>query len=175
MRKTEPLQIQCFVDSSHANDVDKRSLFGFIIYLNGNVVHFQSKKNTLCSLSSTEAEYTAFCYSLIVVEWIRNFLDELGLQLQTVILYDDNQSAVRMINEKNSMHKNKHIDIRLQAVKAVVLTGDVTTHYVQSSENVADILTKPLGLNLFCSLRQRMFNSADGVPRTKEGVKQYTV
>jgi hypothetical protein len=46
------------VDAAHGNDpVDKTSYTGFVFTLGGNVISWESHKQSSISLSSTEAEY----------------------------------------------------------------------------------------------------------------------
>ena len=52
--------LQCYVDASHVADVDtRRSTTGYIFFISGGLVSWQSRMQTTVALSSMEAEYTA--------------------------------------------------------------------------------------------------------------------
>lgn len=50
---------RCFVDADWGNDVDRKSVSGYLIRFLGNPVVWATKKQHCISLSSTEAEYIA--------------------------------------------------------------------------------------------------------------------
>lgn len=53
-------QINAFSDSDWAADLNtRRSVTGYVVYLGNNPISWQSKKQTLVSRSSIEAEYKA--------------------------------------------------------------------------------------------------------------------
>ena len=54
------LQIDAYSDSGYAGDKgDKKSTSGYCTYVGGNLVTWRSKKQTIVSRSSAEAEYRA--------------------------------------------------------------------------------------------------------------------
>ena len=53
----------------------------------------------------------------------------------------------------------KHIDLRRHFVHDAVKDGILTLHAVSSSDNIADLLTKPLAEPVFLLLRKRMMGS----------------
>ena len=56
--------------------------------------------------------------------------------------------------------RTKHIERRHLKIRELVEEMAVSAEYVPSSENVADILTKPLGRRQFEKLRQKLLNFA---------------
>ena len=55
---TKPWEIVCFRDNGDAGDpVSKQSISGFILYVLGVLVSWQSKSQKSVSLSSSEVEY----------------------------------------------------------------------------------------------------------------------
>jgi hypothetical protein len=63
-------------------------------------------------------------------------------------LYADNKSAIAISENPRFHQRVKHIDIRYHFLRDLVEKGEVKIHYVPSEENLADILTKPLGTTL---------------------------
>ena len=72
------------------------------------------------------------------------FADINGCEKQSVKLFGDNQGAIALA--KNPVHhqRSKHIDIRYHFIRFDVEEGIVILEYVPSSENYADLFTKPL-------------------------------
>ena len=80
------------------------------------------------------------------IKWMYSGMDEVGFpQPRPAVLYNDNNGAVSLT--KNTKHNSrvKHIDIRHHFVRECVENGDIVVRYIPSSENLADIFTKPLG------------------------------
>jgi len=73
------------------------------------------------------------------------FFDEIGLPVKGPIHINANNNGAisNSLNNKNHRH-TKHIDVRHYFIKDCVAHGQVAFHYVPSSENLADILTKSL-------------------------------
>ena len=62
MRGVLPMvtDFNCYVDASHASDIDtRRSITGYIFFISGGPVSWQSRMQTSVALSSMEAEYMA--------------------------------------------------------------------------------------------------------------------
>ncbi|KAK9744893.1 hypothetical protein QE152_g7337 [Popillia japonica] len=59
-----------------------------------------SQKQDVVALSTTEAEYIALANEVKDAIWIRRFLNELGIPMDYVSIYVDNQSGIRrFLNE----------------------------------------------------------------------------
>ena len=78
-----------YVDASHASDVDtRRSKTGYIFFISGGPVSWQSRMQTSVALSSMEADHMADlqleCYNLTFTEQLCLFV--CSLTFQEVIL-----------------------------------------------------------------------------------------
>ena len=124
--------------------------------VNGNVIHYKSKLEPIVSMSSTESEFIALALSLKEVEWVMNMCDEMGIGCKKSIIWCDNQGALKIVQNRHSIGRTKHVDLKLQKMKEAVLTGKVLTEYVKSEHNVADIFTKALGRISFSRLRDKL-------------------
>ncbi|CAN0372224.1 unnamed protein product, partial [Ascophyllum nodosum] len=56
----------------------------------------------------------------------------------------DNQGAIKMVNNKHSSRRTRHIDVKHHIVRDAVEDGLVRIIYVGSEEKHADILTNAL-------------------------------
>ncbi|KAG6498897.1 hypothetical protein ZIOFF_038648 [Zingiber officinale] len=84
-------------------------------------------------------------------------IDDLRLQQEaTTKIYVDNKSAIALA--KNLVHheRSKHIDTRFHFIREYVKSKEIELLYVKSSDQVADILTKPLKVEAFQYLRNSL-------------------
>ena len=84
------------------------------------------------------------------IMWLRQFLSELGFPSSTLtIIYEDNKSAVNIIQNGNDKVRTKHMDIRYHYIRTPVQFRHISVTYLPSSQMTAGILTKPLDSKLF--------------------------
>jgi len=77
--------------------------------------------------------------------WIRQFLKELGIQQNyPTDIFVDNISAIKLAQNPEFHQRSKHIDVRLHFTRSLIEDQQIQVSYVPSSEQLADILTKPL-------------------------------
>lgn len=138
--------LQGFVDADWASDsLDRKSYTGFCFVMSGSAVSWQSRKQRVTALSSTEAEYVALSEACREAVYLRELLCELTGSLLTIRLYCDNQSALRMASNHQCHNRTKHIDVKHHFVRETVKSGKVEITYLSTNEMPADLLTKGLG------------------------------
>jgi hypothetical protein len=76
-------------------------------------------------------------------------------QRRTVV-HCDNQSCIKLTENPVFHDKSKHIDIKHQYIRDLVQRKTVKLQYIGTSEQVADILTKPLTSKQFVQLRGKL-------------------
>ena len=145
-----------WVDAAYAVYEDMRSQTGGAISFGLGVVHCKSSRQKLNTKSSTESEVVGVSDYLPYNIWMTLFLKEQGMILYKNVLYQDNQSAMKMLkNGRESCTGNsRHIDIRYFFVKDRVDKGEVEVIYCPTEEMLADYFTKPLQGALFEKLRR---------------------
>ena len=78
---------------------------------------------------------------------------------ETIDLFEDNQGAIAIIAENPiSGGGTKHIDVRYHFIRELVERKVLKIQYTESSNQHADILTKPLGLEAFARHRSFLMN-----------------
>ena len=89
--------------------------------------------------------------------WLRKLFSELFEHVldTTMILYD-NQSGIRLSENPMFHNRSKHIDIRYHFIWDMVQRGAVRLDHIGTDEQVADILTKPLGKVKFLTFRESL-------------------
>lgn len=149
--------IETFVDADFANNVnDRKSVSGFVIKVFNNTVFWKSKKQTVVSLSTAEAEYIAMSAALTESIFISQLLEEiLDIPVYPITVYEDNQSCLKMASTLETK-RSKHIDVRHHFIKDLVSKGRVNLCYIPTNEQIADLFTKSLCFNKFQYFRDKI-------------------
>jgi hypothetical protein len=152
--------IEAYSDADWAGDTtDRKSTTGFVITINGNVVSWLSKKQSTVALSTAEAEYMAISATAQEVKWITQLLHELKLPLKSPVkLLCDNRAAIAISNNDVNHGRTKHIDIRHHYIRELTKNNEVEISWIDTNNQLADILTKSLGKRQFDSLRIKLMN-----------------
>lgn len=139
-----------YTDADWGGDkIDRKSTTGYVIKLYGCTVSWCSSKQQCTALSSTESEYVAISKGIAEGCWITNLMRELGLQFRNFKLYVDNQSAIHIAKNPEQHKRLKHIDLKYHFIRDKVNEGIVSLEYIGTSEQIADLFTKPLPRILF--------------------------
>ena len=114
--------------------------------LAGGPVSWSSKLQPVVALSTTEAEYMSLTRGAQQALWMFSFMREVGLEQEfPAILYGDNSAAIALTKNTKGHARAKHIDVRYHYIRERVAANELQVIQVPSAENLADILTKPLG------------------------------
>ena len=98
-------------------------------------------------MSSTEAEYVALCDACKEAVWLIRLINEImGWSLNHVITHVDNKSAIALAKNSMVKQRSKHIDLRYHWIREKVKEGLFTLVHISTHDNLADLLTKILGL-----------------------------
>ena len=145
-----------YSDASYApGSTDRKSISGFTFMMNGGPISWQSKKQKIVATSSMEAEYIGLSLASKEAIWLRKFLSDLGLSLDPVVIYEDNQASIKTAKDIVHNDRSKHIDVRYHFIRQHVAQGTLLLKYLESPKMIADIFTKALGSVLharFCNL-----------------------
>ncbi|GJT95759.1 ribonuclease H-like domain-containing protein [Tanacetum coccineum] len=163
-KRNSVFDINAFSNSDWAKcPVTRRSVSGYCVFVNECLVSWKSKKQSTLSRSSAEAEYRSMASVTCEIMWILKIIKDLNVDnLIPANLYCNNKSAIQ-IAANPVMHKiTKHFDLDVYLVREKVSSGLIKTMKVDSRENVADILTKALGLYQHSYLVKK-FGSMDKV------------
>jgi hypothetical protein len=147
--------ITAYCDADWGGDlIDRRSTTGYCIFINGNLISWNTKKQTTVALSSCEAEYMAINEVAKEVCWLRMLLTEMNVTVSTpTTIYVDNQSAIKISNNDADHDRTKHIDIRHYYIRDLIHNNIVKLQWLPTEDQLADIFTKPLGPLIFNRLR----------------------
>lgn len=127
----------------HAGDIDMRkSTYGALFFLGGSLISWQSAKQQVVAVSSCEAEYVAAATSATQAIWLARLLGDLkGEKADTFKLKID-MSALALSKNPVFHEQSKHIDVRYRFIRDCVENGSISTDFVGTKDQLADILTK---------------------------------
>lgn len=134
--------IESFCDASWASDPDRKSCTGYVIRVFGNLIDYKTRKQSIVALSTAEAEYIALADCIRNTMWIRNLLIEMNVSVKNALVRGDNQASLQIAESKGNYNRTKHIDIKYQYVRDLVTKKLIRLHFVESKDNLADMLTK---------------------------------
>ncbi|KGQ02249.1 Retrovirus-related Pol polyprotein from transposon TNT 1-94 [Beauveria bassiana D1-5] len=167
------LQLRGFVDSDFAGCEDsRRSTTGWVFTLAGGPVSWSSQRQKTVATSTMDAEYNAAAEAAKEAVWIRNFINDLripGVHIDTVPLYIDNNSALKLTRNPEFHNRSKHIDVKHHFVREKVEEGVINTQRVNTRDNLADIFTKSLPKPTHEDVMERLNLSSGGVPKKLDG------
>ncbi|XP_071695376.1 uncharacterized protein [Rutidosis leptorrhynchoides] len=147
IKKFSDLTFSGFVDSDYAkSNILRKSVTGFCIYFGGNLVSWKSKKQSTVSRSSTEAEYRALASISCEIIWILKVLKDLEVKVDLPVrILCDSKSALQIAKNPVFHERTKNFEVDLHFIREKIISENLETHLISSSENVSDIFTK--GLN----------------------------
>ena len=147
-----------YVDASHGDCPDtRRSTTGYVSMLGGAAVSWASKRQQTVALSSTEAEYMCACSGAQEITHIRGLMSELGFApKKPTTLFEDNQSAMHLVDHGGNHSRSKHIDIRYHFVREKANAGVLHLKWIPTDKQVADTLTKAISREAFVRHRNSM-------------------
>ena len=136
--------LKALSDSDFASDKGTRiSVFGYIIYLCGITIAWSSKGMKRVVLSTTEAEYMTLSEVVKELKFIVQLLQTMNIDVELPItVYVDNVGAIWLSNNRTTIDRTKHIDIRTSFVEEYQVDGKLIIKFVKSEDNKADIFTK---------------------------------
>ena len=163
--------LECFVDADFAGgwkDGDKDSAesvlsrTGFVIMFAGCPITWSSKLQTEIALSTTESEYIALSTSMREVIPFLNLMEEIsglfGIKREKptfkCTVWEDNESCIKVAKSPKFTPRTKHIAIKYHHFRSYVENGTVLIKSIDTKDQLADILTKPLPEKAFCFLRK---------------------
>ena len=147
----------CYYDSSNRGDYsDSKSQYGHVVMLFGGPIIWSSKKHTHVGLSSSHNEYMALMHASVDVIWLRQLLTELqfdDMVAQPTVMLGDNDQATRLSREDIVTPGNRYIRTHFHFAKECVESNQICPRRVSTTDNISDIMTKPLSKQYIQRLR----------------------
>eukprot|EP00924_Labyrinthula_sp_SR-Ha-C_P014512 snap_masked-scaffold_34-processed-gene-0.30-mRNA-1 protein AED:0.14 eAED:0.14 QI:0/-1/0/1/-1/1/1/0/176 len=133
--------VKMLVDTSLASNEVRKSVTGFLIFVNNTLVAYKSKKQRIITISSTKAEYIEFSLALKELKFVLLILEEMNMEY-IVEVFMDSQSAISIVKNKEVNGQTKHLDIHYKFVGQIIERLKVNLKYVGREDNWSDMLTR---------------------------------
>ena len=148
----------CFSDASHAplRTTKRRGISGGVLAVDGFVVKTLCRHQQLVSLSSMQSELFALqsvaqemtSLGKFLARVYRSFNEEETQELPGV-LFSDSESSLKLLRNMDTPKRSRHLEIRVEWLKARVADGQLILAFRKGVENPSDLLTKCLGSAAF--------------------------
>jgi hypothetical protein len=91
--------------------------------------------------------------------WICNFINNLhipGVYINTVPLYINNNSALKLTRNPEFYSRSKYINVKHHFIREKVEEGVINTQRINTADNLANIFTKALARPIYKDLVHRL-------------------
>ncbi|KAG7543242.1 Reverse transcriptase RNA-dependent DNA polymerase [Arabidopsis thaliana x Arabidopsis arenosa] len=150
---TSDLCLKAYIDAYWNSCQDsRRSTSGYCMFLGDSLISWKSRKQDVCSASSTESEYRVMAMGSKEIAWLVKLLNEFQVpQSKHVPLFCDSTAAIHIANNSVFHERTKHVKNDCHITRDRIDQGLLKTLHVQTTNQLADVLTKPLYSALFKS------------------------
>jgi hypothetical protein len=140
------LQPCVYSDASHADCIDTaRSTHRYVVTMAGRPVSWSSHCQSVVTLSTTESEYIAAVHAAQTAMWMEKFMNDVYLPIsKPVIIHMDSSGGESLAKRSANYTKVRHLHVRYHWLRNTVRCKEIDISHIPSSENPADIFTKPL-------------------------------
>ena len=125
--------------------------------MNGAAISWSSKRQTVVSMSSAEAELIAVSEAAREATHLKILMEELGFPQGAIRIYEDNQPCIQIAENPVTSSRSKHIDIRHFFVREKIQDKTVELKGIGTEDMIADCLTKSLDKARVERHREAMF------------------
>ena len=137
-----------YTDASYADCPDtSKSTVAYVFFYGGAILSWYSKLHTFVTTCTNHSEYAALAAGTKEAQWMVYLFSELESKIQhtPVPLFVDNSGVVSMVFNPVEHQSNKHIRISCHYARELADEKVIAPQRVATEDNLADLLTKPLG------------------------------
>jgi hypothetical protein len=157
-------RVETYIDASFTMHEDGKSQSGCMTFPGNTLVHEGCRKQKLITRNSTEVELVALADYVLEGELIEDFLMDLGHLMSNDLVthvhhvYQDNTSTITIVKTGGGK-ASKYMRVRQEYIKEHLDTGELEISYVKTADMLANILTKPLGGELFHNIVKKVLGT----------------
>ena len=144
-----PLKLLQYVDAQYGNKRTGHSDEGQVIMLNGNLISWSTKRQTVVAANTYHAEVIAFSNGTRQLQKIKNYICGLGFVLPATPVFEDNQAVIRYGRDIGLSRAARTLAQHFHFGRDQQQLGLIDLVAVPSADNCADFFTKPLPKTLF--------------------------
>ncbi|MBW0543902.1 hypothetical protein O181_083617 [Austropuccinia psidii MF-1] len=116
---------------------------------------WQSRRQTTVASSTAQAKYMALSFAARETLWIYNLFCK-TIATKTPILLSNNKTAVGISTDSMSKKQTRHLIREFNVINEYIVMKKLELKWATTNEQLADIMTKPLGNLKTQQFRQRM-------------------
>lgn len=131
-----------YADAAYGNNFDYHSTTGYCFTVNGTLVSWYSKKQSVVARSAAESEYIAADEAAKECVWLKSLMASMGVPQGNVVIYEDNQACILLTKNPQHHSRTKHIQIHFHGVREYVANGEMVFTYIPTKQQLADMFTK---------------------------------
>nr|GEY13455.1 armadillo-type fold protein [Tanacetum cinerariifolium] len=145
-----PTTLTAYCDSDRLGCIfTRRSTTGYLLLFSGGPISWKTKKQSVVSRSSAEAEYRAMASTVSEILWVRWLLKDMQVQLTTpTSLFCDNQAARHIANNPVYHERTKHVEMDYFFVREHVETRDIETKPIENTDACTSKRAQPVSKTL---------------------------
>ena len=122
---------------------ERKSASGLCLFVSGCLIYWNTKKPNSITLSTALAEYKASGFCVVHILWIKNQLEDYGINLTQISILCDHTSAINLAKNPIVYSCTKHIDVKHRFIRDHITKGDIELKFVGTSNQIAVVFTKP--------------------------------
>ncbi|SOV01775.1 uncharacterized protein UDID_18210 [Ustilago sp. UG-2017a] len=122
-----------------------KSSSGSVVFVCGNLVAWKSALQRCTALSVVEAEFVAVTEAAREVLFFKHLFKAVRFDVGTPTIFSDNTGTIQVSKDPVQHWKLKHIDSKYHFIRDNVQDGKVRIKYINTTDNLADLFTKPVG------------------------------
>ena len=152
-------QIELYADADYSKHPNiRKSRSGFVIFLNGGPIAWNSSLQKRIAMSTTESELYAMYDGVQQAIWFREFLAEIGFPQQSTMCFEDNSGLLDWINSSRSSSRMKSIPRDYYKLREFKEEKQCVFGYTPTALQKADIFTKQMDYTPFSAQLALLFN-----------------
>ena len=152
------LSLHGFTDADWANSInDRKSIKAYILFLGTTPILWKFDKQRIVARSFIGDKYKALTDDIIEVFWLHYLLWDLCFSPSFVtIIWCDNLGATYLSANSIFHAHTKHVEVDYHFVHDQVAKKEIHIHFISSTDQLADVLFKPLPHSTFVYLRSKL-------------------
>ncbi|SOV03679.1 uncharacterized protein UDID_19115 [Ustilago sp. UG-2017a] len=143
-------------DANWASDATAqcKSSSGSVVFMCGNLVAWKSALQHCTALSAVEAEFVATTEAAREVLFFEHLFKAIGIDVGIPTIFSDNTGTIQVSKDPAQHWKLKHIDTKYHFIRDNMQDGKVRIKYTNTTDNLVDLFTKPVGKTTLLRARQ---------------------
>ncbi|CAM8913179.1 unnamed protein product [Rhodiola kirilowii] len=143
------LTLNAFCDADWAScPLTRKSITGYCITLGPCAISWKTKKQPVISRSSAESEYRSMAATCCELTWLARLLADMKVPiLSSIPLHCDNKAAIHIAHNPVFHERTKHVELDCHLIRSHVTSKFIKPVHLPTSDQPADIFTKPLTMD----------------------------